>query len=82
MPFLRSGFRLGNLPLRPNWWSAAEMVVLLEGFPISRVTLELCQSDHWFLGHLPDQGPSPLIGGSNLLLFKNSHSTPVLITKL
>ena len=21
--------------------------------------LELCQSDHWVLGHLPDQGPSP-----------------------
>ena len=32
---LRSGFRLATLPLRPDWWSAAEMVVLLEGSPIS-----------------------------------------------
>jgi hypothetical protein len=24
-----------------------------------RGTLELCQSDHRVLGHLPDQGPSP-----------------------
>ena len=35
-----------------------------------RGTLELCQSDHWVLGHLPDQGPSPPIsqfgqGGSS-----------------
>ena len=37
------------------------MVVLLEGFPISTGTLELCQSDHWVLGHLPDQGPPPPI---------------------
>jgi hypothetical protein len=28
---------------------------------INRGTLELCQSDYWFLGHLPDQGPSPPI---------------------
>jgi hypothetical protein len=27
----------------------------------NRGTLELCQSDHRVLGHLPDQGPSPLI---------------------
>jgi hypothetical protein len=26
-----------------------------------RGTLELCQSDHWVLGHLPDQGTSPSI---------------------
>ena len=58
------------------------MVVLLEGSPIS--IKELCQSDHRVLGHLPDQGPSPLIaqfgqaassrkslGGSELLPFKN-----------
>ena len=32
---LRSGFRLATLPQRPDWWSAAEMVVLLEGSPIS-----------------------------------------------
>jgi hypothetical protein len=25
---------------------------------LHRGTLELCQSDHWVLGHLPDQGPS------------------------
>ena len=34
------------------------MVAHLEGSPISTVELELCQSDHWVLGHLPDQGPS------------------------
>ena len=51
---------------------------------LHRGTLELCQSDHWVLGHLPDQGPSPLIaqfgwavnsrkgfGGSKHLPFKN-----------
>ena len=32
---LRSVFRLATLSLRPDWWSAAEMVVLLEGSPIS-----------------------------------------------
>ena len=60
------------------------MVVLLEGSPISIEELELCQSDHRVLGHLPDQGPSPPIaqfgqayssrktlGGSKLLPFKN-----------
>ena len=31
---LRSGFRLATLPYRPACWSAAEMVVLLEGFPL------------------------------------------------
>ena len=31
---LRSGFRLATLPYRPAWWSAAEMVVLLEGSPL------------------------------------------------
>ena len=51
---------------------------------LHRGTLELCQSDHRVLGHLPDQGPSPSIvqfgratssrislGGSKLLPFKN-----------
>ena len=28
---------------------------------IQRGTLELCQNDHWVLGHLLDQDPSPLI---------------------
>ena len=32
---LRSGSRLATLPKRPDWWSAAEMVVLLDGSPIS-----------------------------------------------
>jgi len=32
---LRSGFRLATLPYRPDWWSAAEIVVLLEGSPLS-----------------------------------------------
>ena len=56
-----------------------------------RGTLELCQSYYRFLGHLPDQGPSPLIaqfgwaassrkslGGSKLLLFKNNGGHCVL----
>ena len=67
------------------------MVVLMEGSPIYRGTLELCQSDHHVLGHLPDQGPSPLIaqfgwvastrkslGGSKLLPFKNDGGHCVL----
>ena len=66
------------------------MVVLLEVYPIS--TEELCQSDQRVLGHLPDQGPSPLIaqfgpaasasrkslGGSKLLPFKNDGGHCVL----
>ena len=52
--------------------------------PLNRGTLELCQSDHRVLGHLPGQGHSPLIaqfgqssssrktlGCSKLLPFKN-----------
>ena len=51
---LRSGYHK-----RPDWCSAAVMVVLLEG---SRLyTEELFESDHWVFGHLPDQGPSLLI---------------------
>jgi hypothetical protein len=51
---------------------------------LHRGTLELCQIDHRVLGHLPDQGPCPLIaqfvqaasskkilGGSKLIPFKN-----------
>ena len=34
---LRSGFCLATLPYRPDWWSAAEMVVLLEGSPLFTV---------------------------------------------
>ena len=68
------------------------MVVLLEGSPIlHRGPLELCQSDHWVLGHLPDQGPSPLIaqfglaassrkglGGSKVLPLNNDEATVFL----
>jgi hypothetical protein len=71
------------------------IVVLLEGehSPQSEVlsTFHLCQSDHWVLGHLPDQGPSPLIaqfdqaatsgkslGGSKGLTFKNDGNHCVL----
>ena len=49
------------------------------------------QSDHWVLGHIPDQGPSPTIarfgqavssrkslGGSKLLPFKNDGGHSVL----
>ena len=63
---------------------AAEMVVLLEGSPISTEELWSSVSDHQVLGHLPDQGPYPPIvqfglaassikslGGSKLLPFKN-----------
>ena len=51
---------------------------------LHRGSLELCQTDHRVLGHLPDQGPFPSIdqfgraantrkslGGSKLLSFKN-----------
>ena len=39
---LRSCFLLATLPQRPDWWSAAEMVVLLEGSPISTEELWSC----------------------------------------
>ena len=58
---LRSGFRLATLPKRPDWYSAAEMVVLLEGSPISTEELQSSVSAHRVLGHLLDQGPSPPI---------------------
>ena len=58
---------------------------------LHRGTLELCQSDHRVLGHLPDQGPSPPISqfsraassrkslsGSKLLPFKNDGGHCVL----
>ena len=35
VPFTGSGFCLATLPYRPDWWSSAEMVVLLECSPIS-----------------------------------------------
>ena len=62
-------------------------------YHLHRGTLELCQSDHKVLGHLPDQGPSPLIapfgraassrkslGGSKLRQFKNDGDTVFLGT--
>ena len=58
---------------------------------LHRGTLELCQSDHQVLGHLPDQGSSPqiaqfarvvssrkIIGSSKLLPFKNDGGHSVL----
>ena len=45
----------------PDWWSVAEMVVLLEGPPISTEELWSSVSDHRVLGYLPDQGSSPPI---------------------
>jgi hypothetical protein len=50
-----SGFHLATLPWRPDWWSAAEMVFLLEGSPISTDKLWSSVSDHRVCGHLPDQ---------------------------
>jgi hypothetical protein len=60
---------------------------------LQRGTLELYQSDHRVLGHLPDQGPSTPIaqfglaassrkslGGSKLLPFKNDGGHCVLGT--
>ena len=68
-----------------------------DGYPsgrfshLHRGTLELCQSDHWVLRHLFDQGPSPPIaqfsrvassrrslGGSKLLPLKNDGGHCVL----
>lgn len=40
-------------------WTAAEMVVLLEGFSLS--TEKLSQGGHQEPGDLPDLGPSPPI---------------------
>ena len=39
---LKSGFHLATLPYRPDWWSTAEMVVLLEGSPL--FTVQRCSS--------------------------------------
>ena len=52
---LRSGVRLATLPYRPDWWIAAEMVVLQQG---SLLSTEECWSSNrvtiGVLGHLPD----------------------------
>ena len=67
------------------------MVVLLEGSPLHRGTLEFCLSDHGVFGCHPDQGPSlPIaqfgqaassrksLGGSKHLPFKNDGGHCVL----
>lgn len=55
--FLRCGFHLTTLPYRPCWWRASEIVVL----SLHRARLELCQSDHWILGHLHSAHLLPLL---------------------
>jgi hypothetical protein len=82
---LRSGFRLDTLPSCRDSCPSGKFSHLYRG------TLELCQSYYRFLGHLPDQGPSPPIaqfgwaassrkslGGSKLLPFKNNGGHCVL----
>ena len=75
---LRRGFCLVTLLYRPDWWSAAEMVVLLEGSPIS--TEELWSSVRVTIGFLVTSliaqfglGDSSRksLGGSKPLPFKN-----------
>ena len=68
------------------------MVVLLEGSPISTEELWSSVSVHWVMGHIPDQGPSPLIAqfaqvasfrkgiGGSKLPFKNDGGHCVLGT--
>ena len=78
---LRSSFRLVILPSRPDWWSAAEMVVLLEGNPIST-------EEPWSSVRVTIRGPSPSsaqfdwmdssrksLGGSKLLPFLLMEAT-------
>lgn len=55
---LRSGF---IWPLYHTGLSVPEMVVLLEGSPLSTEQCRSCQSDHWVLAYLPDLDPSTLI---------------------
>ena len=47
---LRSGFSLATLPYWPDWWIAAEMVILLEGSPL--FTEERWSSDRVTIGFL------------------------------
>ena len=46
----RSGFPMATLQYRPDWWIAAEMVVLLEGSPLS--TEDRWSSDRVTIGFL------------------------------
>jgi hypothetical protein len=96
-----SGFRIGCLvPFTEEWLPSGHYHkgliggVLQRCFSFShlhRGTLELCQSDHQVLGHLPEQGPSPpiaqfgrvassrkSIGGSKRRPFKNDGGYCVL----
>ena len=88
---LRSGFRLAILPNRPDWWSAAEMVVLLEYSSVS--TEELWSSVRMTIGFLVPSMTKALphiaqfgqvassrksLGGSKLLQFKNDGGHCVL----
>ena len=59
---LRSGFHLATLPYRPDWWIAAEMVVLLEGSPLS--TEERWRSDRVTIGFLVTSLTKALLPGS------------------
>ncbi len=52
VPFTEEWLRLASLSFRPDWWSAAEMVVLLEGSALFTEKRWSCQSDHRVLGHL------------------------------
>ena len=49
---LRSSFSLATLPLRPDWWSTAEMVVLLEGSAIHILWGIVCRLMRIFLSFL------------------------------
>ena len=88
----RSGFHLATLPKRPDWWSAAVMVVLLERSPIS--TDELWSSVRVNIGFLVTSLTKALLprllslaraarsrkslGGSKLFPFKNDGGHYVL----
>ena len=85
-------FNLGVVSVWPLYRKGLIGGVLQRWFShLHNGTLELCQSDHRVLGHLPDQGPSPLIaqfgwttssrkslGGPKLLPFKNDRGHCVL----
>ena len=100
MPFgkLQAGF---HAPFTEEWLPSGHSTInawlvdgCRDGCPsgkfshLQRGPLELCQSDHRILGHLPDQGPSPwmlslassrkILDGSKLLPFKNDGGHCVL----
>ena len=99
MPFgkLQAGC---DVPFTKEWLPSSHSAIkarLVEccrdGYPsgrfynLHRETLELCQTGHWVLGHLPAQGHLPQLvslawrpplGGSKLLPFKNDGGHHVL----